>query len=231
MLPEDVRSKICKSVSLEEIKASMFAINGDKSPDPDGYSTHFFKHAWANVGTDVVTAILDYFQTSRMIPAFNATSVALVPKCPNPSQIKDYRPISCCTIIYKCITRILAIRMKNLMPFLVSPSQSAFVVGRSITDNVLLAQELARGYNRTSLSPRCCIKIDLQKVFDTLDWGFILGVLEVMKFLSEFIGWIRGCITTSRFSFSIYGSLAGFFKGERVFGREILSLHIYLLLP
>ena len=130
-----------------------------------------------------MNVILDYFQTSRMILAFNATSVALVPKCPNPTQIKDYRPISCCIIIYKCITRILATKLKKFMPLLVSPSQSAFVMGRSITDNVLLAQELVRGYNRTSLSPRCCIKIDLQKVFDTLDWGFILGVLEVMKFL------------------------------------------------
>ena len=122
MLPEDVRSKICRSVSPEEIKASMFAINEDKSPSPDGFTAHFYKHAWAIVGNDVVNAILDYFQTSRMIPAFNATSVALIPKCPNPSQIKDYRPISCCTIIYKCITRILATKMKKLMPLLVSPS-------------------------------------------------------------------------------------------------------------
>ena len=169
VLPENARSEICRSVSLEEIKVSMFAINGDKSPGPDGFTTHFYKHAWAIVGNDVVNAILDYFQTSRMIPTFNATSVALVPKCLNPSQIKDYRPISCCTIIYKCITRILATRMKKFMSLLVNPNQSAFVVGRRITDNVLLAQELVRGYNNTSLSPRCCIKIDLQKAFDTLD--------------------------------------------------------------
>ena len=121
--------------------------------------------------------------------------------------------------------------MKNLMPFLVSPSQSAFVVGRSIIDNVLLAQELVRGYNRTSLSLRCCIKIDLQKAFDTLDWGFLLGVLEIMKFPSVFIGWIRGCITTSRFSISIKGSLVGFFKGERGVRQGDPSLLIFLLLP
>ena len=107
---------------------------------------------------------MDYFHTSRLIPAFNSTCVALVPKCQNPSQIKDFRPISCCTILYKCITRILANRLEKYMPILVSPNQSAFVVGRSIIDNVLLAQELVRGYSKSTLSPQCCIKIDLQRL-------------------------------------------------------------------
>ena len=55
------------------------------------------------------------------------------------------------------------------MPILVASNQSAFISSRSIANNVLLAQELVRGYSRGTLSPRCSIKIDLQKVFDTLD--------------------------------------------------------------
>ena len=139
VLPESAGVELCKTVSPEEIRESIFSINGDKASGPNGYTTYFFKNAWQIVGRDVMRAVLDYFQTNKMSPAFNSTSVALVPKCPNPSQIKDFRPISCCTIIYKCITRILANRLKRFMPDLVSLNQSAFVLGRSITDNVLLA--------------------------------------------------------------------------------------------
>ena len=100
------------------------------------------------------------------------------------------------------------------MPMLVNPNQSAFIIGRNITDNVLLTQELVRGYGKVTLSLRCAIKIDLQKAFDSVDWGFI-QVLEAMNFPTLFIDWIRGCIITSRFSISINGGLIGFFKGAR----------------
>ena len=142
VLPEDAATVLSQPITPEEIRSSMFSINGDKAPGPDGYTACFFKTAWSVVGEDVIRAILFYFQTCKMLPAFNSTGVALVPKCQNPSSMKDFRPISCCSIIYKCITKIMAFRLQKYMPSLISPNQSAFVKGRSITDNVLLAHEL-----------------------------------------------------------------------------------------
>lgn len=78
---------------------------------------------------------------------WNSTAVALVPKIPAPNSIKDYRPIACCNTIYKCITKILANRMQVVLPVIIGPSQSAFIKGRSIMDNILLMQELMRGYH------------------------------------------------------------------------------------
>ncbi|XP_039014195.1 uncharacterized protein LOC120144117 [Hibiscus syriacus] len=72
-------------------------------------------------------------------------------KVPNPSMAKDYMPISCYYVIYK---------------------------GRSIVDITLFSQELVKGYKKRTLSPRCSIKADLQKAFDSLSWDFTLGVLE-----------------------------------------------------
>ena len=72
---------------------------------------------------------------------------------------------------------LLDLNVEELIIIIIK-KQNAFVVGRSITDNVLLAQELVKGYSRATLSPRCCIKIDLQKAFDTLDWNFIIEVLQ-----------------------------------------------------
>ena len=133
-LPTRDAMDLSKQVTAAEIKRAMFSIKRDKAPGPDEYTSHFFRTAWSIVG-----AILFFFHTSRLLLAFNATSVTLVPKCQNPSCIKDFRPISCCSIIYRCITKVMANRLKQHMPSLVSSNQSTFIAGRSITDNVLLA--------------------------------------------------------------------------------------------
>ena len=110
--------------------------------------------------------------------------------------MKEFRPISCCSVVYKCITKILTNRLKKILPTVIGKTQSAFIHGRSIVDNRLMAQEIVRGYGRTILSARCAMKIDLQKAFDSLDWEFLLKVLSALKIPSLFISWIRSCITT-----------------------------------
>ena len=112
---------------------------------------------------------MHFFTTNELLPAFNSTIVDLVPKCKNPNCIRDYRPISCCTVVYKCITKILANKIKKYLPMVIGKSQSAFIQGRSNIDNILMAQELVRGYERSTISQRCAIKIDLQKAFDSID--------------------------------------------------------------
>ena len=141
-LNEEEASNLSRPIHCDEIKSAMFSIGSDKAPGPDGYSSGFFKAAWSIVGGDVEEAIMQFFQTGILHPAFNSTSITLVPKNQNPNSIKDYRPISCCTVIYKCITKILSNRLKQYMPKLIGKNQSAFITGRSIVDNVLLAQEL-----------------------------------------------------------------------------------------
>ena len=191
-LPAEDASNIGRLVSYDEIMTAMFSIGNDKAPGTNGYSSYFFKSAWSIVGGDVKDAVLYFFQNGTIIPAFNFTSITLVPKNQNPTYIKDYRPISCCSVLYKCVTKILSNRLKMYMPKLIEKNQSAFIFGRCIEDNVLLAQEMVRGYARSTLSPRCAIKVDLQKAFDSLSWDFILEVLTVLHFPAQFIEWVRG---------------------------------------
>ncbi|KAK4381838.1 Transposon TX1 uncharacterized protein [Sesamum angolense] len=125
------------------------------------------------------------------------------------------QPISCCNIIYKIITKILVLRFRGVLDKIISPSQNAFVPGRSISDNVLLAQELFSGYNQSRLPPRCALKVDLRKAYDTVEWDFLMATLQLFGFPPKFIGWIEGCVTSPSFSLHLNGGIHGFFAGAQ----------------
>ncbi|XP_038990950.1 uncharacterized protein LOC120113971 [Hibiscus syriacus] len=191
-LPEGAAEALTREVSDVEIKDAIWGQCNNKSPGPDGYNSFLFKKTWHIVGNDFLAAIRYFFTSSFMLPSFNATVVVLVPKVPNPSLVKDYRPISCCSVIYKTATRILVNRLSAVFPSMIALNQSAFVKGRSIIDNTLLVQELVRGYSRKKASPRCALKIDLQKAFDSLSWDFVKVVLHALGLPEKFIGYFKG---------------------------------------
>ncbi|KAL0392778.1 UNVERIFIED_CONTAM: hypothetical protein Sradi_2500600 [Sesamum radiatum] len=118
-------------------------------------------------------AVMDFFRSRRMLRQLNHTIIALVPKSEHSPSVADYRPISCCNVIYKVITKIIADRLSPALGQLIDSSQAAFVGGRNITDNIFLAQEMVRQYSRKRISPRCTINVDLRKAFDSVSWAFL----------------------------------------------------------
>ncbi|KAL0444871.1 UNVERIFIED_CONTAM: LINE-1 retrotransposable element O protein [Sesamum latifolium] len=118
-------------------------------------------------------------------------------------------------LLKQVITKILVQRMRGSLDRLISPSQNAFVPGRSIGDNILLAQELFNGYNQKHLPPRCALKVDLRKAYDTVEWDFLRAVLILFGFPEQFILWIVECVTKPSFSVCLNGTPHGFFRGAR----------------
>ncbi|KAL0439814.1 UNVERIFIED_CONTAM: hypothetical protein Slati_2464400 [Sesamum latifolium] len=95
--------------------------------------------------------------------------------------------------------------MRGVLDKLISPSQNVFVPGCSIGDNILLAQELFHSYNQYHLPPRCALKVDLQKAYDTVEWDFLSAVITLFGFPAQFILWIEECVTTPSFSICLNG--------------------------
>lgn len=80
---------------------------------------------------------------------------------------------------------------------IVNKNQSAFIPGRHISDNILVAQELMKGYDKKYGVNRCALNVDVQKAFDTISWKFIHTCLVKFGFHSKMIGWIMACISRS----------------------------------
>ena len=93
------------------------------------------------MGEYVIIDVLDFLNNGNMLPNINHTNIVLIPKVKNPKRMSEFRPISLCNVIYKIISKVLAYRLKQILPQIISPSKSAFVPGRLITDNVLVAYE------------------------------------------------------------------------------------------
>ncbi|KAL0451203.1 UNVERIFIED_CONTAM: hypothetical protein Slati_1098400 [Sesamum latifolium] len=134
--------RMVRPVMREEVKAAFFDIAEDKSLGPAGYSSAFFKATWPVVGEEVTTVVLDFF-----LNQVNATLLTLIPKVHSPMTVSDFRPICCCNVLYKAITKILVSQMQDCLDDLISSTQNTFVPRHKIGGNVMLAQELFMGYN------------------------------------------------------------------------------------
>ncbi|XP_074313496.1 uncharacterized protein LOC141648671 [Silene latifolia] len=202
-------------VTSREIELALFSIDRNKSPGVDGYNSGFFKDTWSITGPDFQAAVQEFFEKGRMPQVANSTIIALVPKNDAPSSVTEYRPISCCTVFYKTVSKILANRMKPVLNSIIGLEQAAFIEGRDLFDNSMVAHELAFKYNRSLLTPRCILKVDIRKAFDSVSWDFLSSCLTLFGFPEKFRKWILACVTTSHFSLSINGSIEGVFPGKR----------------
>lgn len=179
----------------------------NKSPGPDGYPCEFFKAIWSVISQDFIIAVQSVFRFGFLPKGVNSTILDLIPKKLDLMEMKDYRPIACCNVMYKVVSKILANRLKKLLPRIITESQSAFVQGRLLMENVLLALELVKGYHREKITPRCLMKIDISKAFNYVQWEFVLKSLKVMGFPEKFTHWIKLCITSPSFSVQVNGDL------------------------
>ncbi|XP_074288077.1 uncharacterized protein LOC141613236 [Silene latifolia] len=215
LVTNDHKQVLLAPVSAAEIKECIFSIASTKSPGPDGFSSQFFKDSWDIVGGDIIAAVTDFFTNGKLLKELNTTTLTLIPKIDNPTSVLDFRPIACCNTVYKCISKVLCKRLSKILPDIVNESQGGFIKGRNIVENVLICQDLVRLYNRKAASPRCLIKIDLQKAYDSVEWVFLKQILSALKFPVKFMDLIMQCVTSPTYTLVLNGSCFGFFQGKR----------------
>uniref|UniRef100_A0A803PYY8 Reverse transcriptase domain-containing protein n=1 Tax=Cannabis sativa TaxID=3483 RepID=A0A803PYY8_CANSA len=204
----------------------------DKTPGPDGFNSNFYKATWSTVRNDVLYAASSFLNGNGDVAPLNTTLITLIPKVKQPTSISEYRPISLCNIVYKIISKIIANRLKLVLNSLISRNQSAFLPGRLISDNIIIAQEVAHSIKVKSRgkSGWMVVKLDMAKAFDRVEWPFIVAILRKFQFPPCFIRLIFACISTATFQFNLNGKVVGNVIPSRgICQGDPLSPYLFLL--
>ena len=91
----------------------------------------------------------------------------MVPKEDSVASPNKYIPIALCNVIYKIISKVIANRMKKLLPLIISLEKTGYVEGRQILDGIILTHEVIHSL-KNNKEPGMLLKIDLSKAFDKL---------------------------------------------------------------
>ncbi|KAG7543172.1 hypothetical protein ISN45_Aa07g030980 [Arabidopsis thaliana x Arabidopsis arenosa] len=211
----DLASQLLQIPSRLEIQETISRMPKNKAPGPDGFPVEFLLESWEIIGEDIINAVQEFFITGYLPRKWNATAITLIPKVTGADKLTQFRPVSCCTTIYKIIARLLKNKLKLFISDAVQGNQVGFVQGRLLCENVLLASELVESFHCPGEISRGCLQVDLAKAYDNLSWEFLMNVLDAIDFPRQFVGWLKECVTTTSFSIAFNGELIGFFQGKK----------------
>ncbi|KAL0283220.1 UNVERIFIED_CONTAM: hypothetical protein Sangu_2904000 [Sesamum angustifolium] len=144
-----------------------------------------------------------------MRKGFTTTTISLIPKIANPACWSEYRPIRLCNVMNKICMKLMTIRLGCVLPKVLSLSQSGFVPGQLLSDNILLAQELhSLEFHRPEAN--VVFKLDMAKAYDRVSWEFLHQVLRQKRFLQRWIGLVANAVTHCWFLVLVNDEHAGF---------------------
>ncbi|KAL9687380.1 hypothetical protein QQ045_031781 [Rhodiola kirilowii] len=216
-ISEEMNDMLLRDISEEEIKEAMFSLGPLKAPSIDGFPALFYQRFWEKIKSSVVREVNVFWAEGRLNENINRTLITLIPKKKDAERIEDWRPISLCTVAVKIITKILASRLHHILDQVISPFQSAFIKGRIITDNFIVAHELAHFMKSIRDDKRfyASLKVDMSNAYDRVEWEFLKKLLLKMGFAAKWVDRIMECVCSVTYRVKVNDKVSSVIKPGR----------------
>ena len=204
---DDMNAQLSQEFMEWEVQAALKQMALLKAPGPDGIPPLFYQNYWSLVGDDVTNTILSYLNIDTICHLLNHTFLTLIPKIKNLVFVSDYRPISLCNALYKFFSKVLANRLKKILPSIINEQQSAFIKNRLISDNILVAFETLHCMNnhKSSKTGYMTIKLDISKAYDRVGSIVLEEVMRKLGFNKRWINLMMTCVKTVSYSVLVNG--------------------------
>lgn len=135
-------ASLIRKVTKEEVYRTIIDLPTGKFPGPDDFNAEFYRNLWPIIGDQSYMAIRFFFENYFMPTSWGKTFITLIPKKDKPKSVSDFKPILLCTVNFKIISKILANRLKLVLPCLIGQEQASFVSDRCSFDNIIAMQEM-----------------------------------------------------------------------------------------
>ena len=189
LITDEENDLLVAPFSEEEIKEVIFGSYADGAPRPDDFPFLFYQKFWNVIKSDFMNLVRKFEIGELDITRLNYVMLTLLPKEPDATDLKKFRPITLINCSFKIFSKALNNRLIKISERLISPNQTAFIKGRYIIESVVAAHEIIHEVARKK-EARIFLKLDYEKAYDRVNWSFLEEVLRTRGFNHKWIGWI-----------------------------------------
>jgi hypothetical protein len=211
MVPPNSSEELEAPFRMEEIKAAIFSYYPKGSPGPDGLPFLFYQKHWEVVKQDIYDMFQEFHAGNLGLFRLNFAMLTLIPKTEDAMDMRNYRPISLLNCSFKMFSKLITLRLEKVCQKLIAREQSAFIRGRFILENVVVAHEIVHSVHKTK-EPGIIIKLDYEKAYDRVNIDFLLEIPKARGLGDKWIGWIRNIVIGGSVSVLVNGEESPTFK-------------------
>ncbi len=226
---EDLNLSLTRDLALKETLGAISALPKGKAPGHDGVPMEFFHECAQKVAPNLLLAFKAMLNAGDTFAFINKGLITLIPKSGDQARLNNWRPITLLGSIYKILAKVLAERIQAALPNIIRPNQTEFVEGRSILDNVFMAQE-ALEWAEESDQDLVLLLLDFEKAFDRIEWDFLFMALTKLGFSDTWVRWVRSLYHAASSTIKVNGAIGPEFQLSRSVRQGcLLAPYLFIL--